>query len=694
MTNSSITGAVADLLFNRELSWIRFNARVLHEALDERTPLLERLKFLAIFSSNLDEFFMVRVAVIKQQIEAGVTTLTPDGLTPQAQLAQIHTHLRPLIAQQHQCFTDVLCPRLATEGIHICHYPDLEAEQQAFLESYFRTRIFPVLTPLAVDPGHPFPYISNLSLSLAVEVYDPLSDQEHFARIKVPPILPRFVQVGTSPVYVPLEQVIAHNLDVLFEGMVIRRYYPFRLTRDADLAIEEEEAADLLEAIQQELRKRRIGGSAVRLEVVANTPHGIITKLQQELGLADDDVYYIDGLLNLKDLMSFMAIPRPDLKDERWPSALPPELTGNDEASVSIFDQIKEQGTILLHHPYHSFSRSVLRFIEEAADDPQVLSIKQTLYRTSGDSPIVGALIRAAENGKQVAVLVELKARFDEENNILWAKKLEKAGVHVVYGLVGLKTHAKTVLVVRQENAHLQSYVHIGTGNYNPKTARLYTDIGILSCDQDLAADLIDLFNFLTGYARQRGFRQILVAPTTLRSRFVELIRREIAHHQATGNGHIIAKMNSLVDPKLIEAVYEAGRAGVKVELIIRGMCCLKPGIPGESDNVRVISIIGRLLEHARIFYFANGGEPEFYIGSADWMTRNMDRRVEVVSPVRDRQSQQELWQILQIMLADNRQAWELAADGTYSQRHPTESEASQPSQYRLSARARGLDVD
>lgn len=678
---------------NRELSWLEFNNRVLHEACDPRTPLLERLKFLAIFSSNLDEFFMVRVAALKQQVEAKVSKLTPDGRTPQQQLDDIRLHLIPKVTQQHQHFEQIIRPLLASHGIHILDYINLTQKQRTYLDNYFEDQIFPVLTPLAVDPSHPFPYISNLSLNLAVLVKNPDTEEEFFARVKVPNVLPRFLPLppelgiqmeNGQPAYwtgVPLEQAIAHNLDSLFPGMNIQEYHPFRITRDADLALEEDEADDLLLAIEQELRKRRIGGNPVRIEIQSHTPEPVRTRLLQDLDLAENDVYEADGLLGLRDLMYFMALPLPELKDPPRQSVVPMRLQRLREPSLDsdaleleegkdFFSVIREKD-LFVHHPYQSFSATVVRFITHAAHDPNVLAIKMTLYRTSGDSPIVNALIAAAENGKQVSVLVELKARFDEENNIYWARRLERVGVHVVYGLVGLKTHCKTVMVVRREKDRMRRYVHIGTGNYNPKTARLYTDLGLFSCREELGADITDLFNFLTGYSRQKSYRELLVAPVNMRDRFLELIRREITNVQKGLSGRIVAKMNSLVDPKIITTLYEAARAGVKIDLIIRGICCLRPGLPELSENIRVISIIGRFLEHSRVYYFYNNGQEEIYIGSADWMSRNLDRRVEVITPIKDHDIAKDLQEILGIMLADNRQAWDLQGDGTYIQRHP-----------------------
>ena len=670
---------------NREISWLEFNNRVLHEATDPRTPLLERLKFMAIFSSNLDEFFMVRVAALKQQVAAQVRKLTSDGRTPREQLDVINQRLLPMLVEQHQHFEKVLRPQLAREGIYLLDYMDLNQEQRTYLQNYFEEQIFPVLTPLAVDPGHPFPHISNLSLNLAVVVKDPETGEELFARVKVPQVLPRFVPLPEDlrqrqrrqlAVWtgVPLEQVIAHNLESLFPGMNIQEYHPFRISRNADLAVEEDEADDLLLAIEQELRKRRLGGSAVRLEIQVTTPDTVRGMLMQELELKDSDVYEVEGLLGLKDLMSFMELPLPELKDPVWTPQVPPRLrSASGEEDVEDLFSVIRSSDLLVHHPYHAFSATVLRFITEAANDPQVLAIKMTLYRTSGDSPIANALISAAENGKQVAVLVELKARFDEKNNISWARKLEQAGVHVVYGLVGLKTHTKVVLVVRREEGRIRRYVHVGTGNYNPKTAKIYTDLGLLSCRDDLGADLTDLFNYLTGYSRQRSYRKLMVAPVNLRDRFIGLIRREIEHCCNGYSGRIVAKMNALVDPQIIATLYEASQAGVQIDLIVRGMCCLRPGIEGISENIRVISIVGRYLEHSRIYYFHNRGQEEVYIGSADWMTRNLDRRVEAIVPVEDPEIVQDLQEILGVMLADNRQAWDLQPDGQYIQRHPAE---------------------
>lgn len=677
---------------NRELSWLEFNNRVLYEACDPRTPLLERLKFLAIFSSNLDEFFMVRVAGLKQQVEATVNLLTTDGRTPQKQLDDIRLHLHPQLKKQNTEFQEVLQPLLRQQGICILDYIELNQQQRNYLDNYFQEQIFPVLTPLAVDPSHPFPHISNLSLNLAVVVKNPDTEEEFFARVKVPQVLPRFLPLppelrtednGKTANWsgIPLEQAIAHNLESLFPGMSIQEYHPFRITRDVDLELEEDEAEDLLLAIEQELRKRRMGGTPVRLEIRSQTPESIRSRLLQDLGLTENDIYEVDGLLGLRDLMYFLLLPLPDLKDPPRQSVVPSRLQRLKEPCINpdvpepedgkdFFSVIREKD-LLVHHPYQSFSGTVVRFITSAAHDPNVLAMKMTLYRTSGDSPIVNALIAAAENGKQVSVLVELKARFDEENNIYWARRLERVGVHVVYGLVGLKTHSKIVLVVRREKDKMRRYVHIGTGNYNPKTARLYTDLGLFSCREELGADLTDVFNFLTGYSRQKSYREIIVAPVNMRDRFLELIKREIENVQNGFSGRIVAKMNALVDPQIISALYEASRAGVQIDLIIRGICCLRPGLLNLSHNIRVISIIGRFLEHSRIYYFYNNNQEEIYIGSADWMRRNLDRRVEVITPIKDQEIAKDLQEILGIMLADNRHAWELQPDGNYIQRCP-----------------------
>ena len=674
--------------FNRELSWVAFNKRVLNEGIDPRTPLLERAKFFAIFSTNLDEFFMVRVARVKKKFSEQLDIVSDDGLSPDKQLKVIRDALVPLVKMQHDFFENTLRPELHKHKVKLLDYKDIDKKHQRYLKTYFQEKLFPVLTPLAVDPAHPFPYISNLSLNLVVIVRDRETGEQNFARVKVPNVLPRFVKIPetNAHTFVTLEQVIAHNLEALFPGMEILNYYPFRITRDAELDIEEEEADDLISALQEELRKQKFG-SVVRMEIASDVPLEIRKKLVEQLSITEADVYDIPGLIGLGDLMAIAFLPMPEHQDKPWKSVTHPRLRKAAEEE-NIFDIIR-QGDFLVHHPYQSFTTTVQRFIEEAASDAHVLAIKQTLYRTSGDSPIVHALIRAAENGKQVAVLVELKARFDEANNILWAKKLENAGVHVVYGLKNLKTHTKTALVVRQEGDRLVRYVHIGTGNYNPKTARFYSDLGIFSCCDDLGADLTDLFNYLTGYSRQREYRKLLVAPVNMREKFLQLIQREIENQKQGYPSYIIAKMNSLVDPEIISALYEASQIGVNIDLIIRGICCIRPKVKGLSDRIRVISVIGRFLEHSRIFYFSNLGKEQVYIGSADWMPRNLDARVEVITPIEDISLVKELKQILEIVIADNRQAWDLRSDGTYVQRSPKDGEPEMSSQKHFMSQGR-----
>ena len=680
-----------DLYINRELSWIAFNERVLIQALDERTPLLEQAKFSAIFSNNLDEFFMVRVASLKAQVEAGINKRSEDGLTPVEQLQAIRENLAPLLRRQQEHYRTRLKQQLHDHGAHLLDYEQLNQRQRLWVDNYFQTAIFPVLTPLAVDPAHPFPFVSNLSLNVAALIRDPETGQSLLARVKVPQtILPRFVAIPTDlaaakdrPVHtaVPLEQVVAFNLGLLFPGMSIEGHYFFRVTRDADLELRDLEADDLMIAIEQGLRKRRMGGEVVRLEVADEMPHDMVEMLLDGMSVEENDLYRVDGPLGLDDLFGLMGIPLAKLKDESH-SGMTPAILGRAQRSMledgsikeeefeSIFSVVRRRD-VLLHHPYDLFSTSVEEFINQAADDPLVMGIKMTLYRTSKDSPIIAALIRAAENGKQVMALVELKARFDEDNNIQWAKQLESSGVHVVYGVLGLKTHTKIVLVVRKEKERLRSYVHIGTGNYNSKTSRLYTDLGLLSARPELGQDLVELFNYLTGFSKQQEFRKLLVAPVSLRKGMENLIRREIKHARNGNGGHIKAKMNSLVDPQIISLLYEASQAGVTIELIIRGMCCLYPGREGVSDNISVVSIIGRFLEHSRIFWFANGDEPEVYIGSADWMPRNLDRRVEAVTPIDEPALREQLERLLQLYLDDNRGSFDMQEDGSFRQRHP-----------------------
>jgi polyphosphate kinase len=673
---------------NRELSTLDYFSRVLAIAEDQSVPLLERAKFLAIFQGLVDEFFEVRVAGLKDQLAAGLTGTDPAGLSPGDQVRAIHRETRCLVERRVRAFVDQVVPELDEHGIRLSSWDSLQDEERAYIEEVFEQRIFPVLTPLAVDPGHPFPYISNLSLNLAVIVGDPVTGERRFARVKVPPLLPGFVVTPDGERYVPLDHVIAAHLSALFPGMIIESHHAFRVTRNADLTLEEDEADDLLEAVEMELRRRRFG-RAVRLETDEAMTEEVRELLCRELDLAADDVYPIKGPLDLAGLWAVHSLDRPDLKDEPFAPVTPPRLAGVDDEPVDIFAAIR-QGDILLHHPYDSFATSVEEFIKQATRDPKVLAIKQTLYRTSGDSPIVKSLIRAAERGTQVAALVELKARGDEAANVAWAKQLERAGVHVVYGLIGLKTHSKTALVVRQEDDGIRRYCHIGTGNYNSQTARLYEDLGLLTVDPEVGADLTDLFNSITGYSRRTEYRRILVAPLSLRAAMVARIERE-AHRGS--DGVLIFKMNNLVDPGIIDALYAAGQAGVHVTLIIRGICCLRPGVPGLSENIVVRSIVGRWLEHSRIYFFGQDGENgpaggeapgsggddgdasivdsmpvggEYYIGSADMMPRNLDRRVEVIVPVIDGDARQRLRLILAVELADDALAWELRGDGTW----------------------------
>lgn len=661
------------VLFNRELSLLEFHRRVLEEALDPTQPLLERLKFLSIFSSNLDEFFMIRVSGLKERLDHELEP-SPDGMMPAEQLKAIREQLLPMVAEQMRCLREDILPQLNSHDILLTPYGSLSEDERQALDSYFMKHVFPVLTPQAVDPAHPFPYISNLSLNLGLMV-EPIREhgitqsltgkvEPRFVRIKIPPVVPRLVPVGEGgSKFTYLEELIAANVGTLFPRMRPGKCHTFRVTRDADLEIRDDEAADLLETVEKTLRKRRFG-TAVRLEVSSTMPREMVDYLIGSLGLTHEDVYAIDGPLNVSDLMALYQLERPELKDKPIRVTVPAPLR-NIKGGDSIFEVIKRQD-VLLHHPYNSYT-TVTDFIHTAAQDPHVLAIKICLYRTGPNSPIPQSLIEASERGKQVTALIELKARFDEEHNIEWAKRLEEAGVHVVYGLLGLKTHCKVVLVVRRENQSLQCYVHIATGNYNPTTSSTYTDFGLLTADEELGADATDLFNFLTGYSRQKEYRRMLVAPVNLRERMLALIERETAHAKAGRPAQIIAKINRLADSQIIRALYEASQAGVPIDLIVRGICMLRPGVPDLSETIRVRSIVGRFLEHSRVFYFANGGEEEVYIGSADWMLRNLDRRVEVVTPIHDSRLKKYLKDIvLAAYLRDNVKARVLKPDGTY----------------------------
>ncbi|MCW2599077.1 MAG: putative polyphosphate kinase [Frankiales bacterium] len=654
---------------NRELSWLEFNQRVLALSQDPSSPLLERTKFLAIFATNLDEFFMVRVAGLIRRLETGLGLRSADGLGTRQQLEIIRHKARDLAQEHARTFLDEVRPALAEAGIEILTWADLPAVEQLRLHGWFRDRVFPVLTPLAVDPAHPFPYISGLSLNLAVLVRDPQTGVERFARVKVPDNVGRFVEVRGGPTgsarYLPLEQLIGVHLQQLFPGLEVLAHHEFRVTRNADLEVEEDRDEDLLQALERELSRRRFG-PVVRLEVGEHMDPHVLDLLVRELDVTLDDVVAVPGLLALSSLHELSAVDRPELKDDPFVPATHPRLV-DGEQPADMFAALRE-GDILVHHPYDSFSTSVQRFLEQAAADPLVLAIKQTLYRTSGDSPIVDALIDAAEAGKQVVVVIEITARFDEQANIRWARKLERAGCHVVYGLLGLKTHCKAALVVRQESGGLRRYCHLGTGNYHPRTARLYEDLGLFSADQELGADLTDLFNALTGYSNQTEYRDLLVAPHSVRSGLIDQIRREAEHARAGRPAGIRIKANSVVDEEIIDALYDASQAGVPIEVVVRGICALRPGAPGLSETIRVRSILGRFLEHSRVMSFENGGEPEFWLGSADLMHRNLDRRVETLVRVKDAAVKERLSAMLDRLIADDVRRWDLDVDGNWHQ--------------------------
>jgi polyphosphate kinase len=666
-----------DRFLNRELSWLDFNARVLALAEDPETPLLERAKFLAIFASNLDEFYMVRVAGLKRRLNAGLPMRGGDRSSLRNQLEMITERAADLVTRHAACFAEEVRPKLSAEGIELVSWGELDAPERERLRTYFREQVFPVLTPLAVDPAHPFPYISSRSLNLAVALRDPEGgSSELFARIKVPNNVPRFVTVqndSRGARFLPVEELIAVHLDQLFSGMQVLEWHLFRVTRNAELEVDEDRDEDLLQALERELAQRRFG-PPVRLEVAASISDHVLDLLARELDMDSEDVLRVPGLLDLSALWQvFGECDRDDLKDRPFVPATHPQLA-DGEVPRSVFNRLRECD-ILVHHPYHSFSTSVQRFIEQAAADPNVLAIKQTLYRTSGDSPIVDALVDAAAAGKQVVVLVEVKARFDEVANIGWARTLERAGCHVVYGLVGLKTHCKTSLVVRQEGNQIKRYCHIGTGNYHPKTARLYEDFGMLTADPEVGADVTDLFNVLTGYSRQTAFRRLLVAPHGVRKGLVERIEEQAEIARAGGEALVQFKVNSLVDEETCDALYRASQAGVKVDLVIRGMCALRPGVPGLSDNIRVRSIVGRFLEHSRVFRFGAGDDAEYWIGSADLMHRNLDRRVEALVRVTLPSAQEDLRNVLELSMRDETEGWDLAGDGSWHRRpaNPTD---------------------
>lgn len=659
----------ASQFLNRDLSWLEFNRRVLYEAIDERTPLLERVRFLGIFTSNLDEYFMKRTASLREQAARGAISRSIDGQTPAQVFAAIRQSVRPMLALQSQVYLEKILPRLAENGIHLLKWEELTEGERETADRYFDANVFPVLTPLAVDPGAPFPFISNLSTSLGVILHHPDRGENLFARVKVPEALPKWIAVSSASSgnrFVALHELIRHNLSDLFPDMAVVDVMLFRLTRNADIERDEEDAEDLRELMQEELKQRRFG-KVVRLEHGPQPNGWIIEFLMSELELTDDDVYEHQAELDYDDLRVIADLNIPRLRYEPWTPVIPPRLVDED---TDIFAIIRN-GDILVHHPYESFTASVERFINTAAADPRVLALKMTMYRTSEASPFVNALVRAAEAGKQVACLIELKARFDEERNLHIAAALEKAGVHVLYGIVGLKTHSKTTLVVREDADQIRCYAHIGTGNYHAQTAKLYTDLGLLTCDPDITRDVVELFHYLTGRSLKRNYRRLLVAPVNMRDRILELIERETAHARAGRPAHIIAKMNALEERKVCRALYEASCAGVKIELIVRGFCTLRPGVEGLSENITVRSVIGRFLEHSRIFYYRNAVpdpvDGEFFIGSADWMYRNLQARVEAVTPILRRPLRERLWLILQTLLNDRRQAWSMDGDGRYT---------------------------
>jgi polyphosphate kinase len=662
-----ITENPRERLVDRELSWLSFNERVLELAEDKNNPLLERCRFLAIFSSNLDDFFMIRVASLKRKIETGITKTNSAGYTPTQAMAEVAKKTQELIERQTRCFHEDIAPKLSSAGIEISTWDALAEDEKNYVNKIFTDRIFPVLTPLAVDPSHPFPYISGLSLNLAVLVKRPDTNEELFARVKVPQSLPRFIQTQDLAVgkFIALENVIIANLDQLFPGMEIEDYYTFRLTRNADLELEEEESENLLESMEQELLRRKFG-PPVRLEVDSDIKANLLKRLKDELSIKEHDISRYQEPLDLTGLNRIADLDRPELKFAPFRNQVAQELRDVDLESNDDFFTAIRRNEILLHHPYDSFNSSVVRFIEAAATDPHVLAIKQTLYRTSGDSPIVNALIEAAEAGKQVLAVIEIRARFDEQANVRWARKLEDVGVHVVYGLVGFKTHAKLSLVVREENGVVRRYCHVGTGNYNPKTARMYEDLGLLSADSDLGEDLNKLFNQLSGFAPHSEYKRLLVAPRTIRSGLLERIEREIENKKLGRPAFVRFKLNSILDEEFVEAFYRASIAGVQIDLIVRGICAVRAGIPGISENIRVRSVLGRFLEHSRIFHFANGGDDEIYIGSADLMDRNLNRRVESLVRIIKPEQKQQLIEVVDQYLDEKTARWEMLPNGNW----------------------------
>jgi len=669
----------ADVFINRELSWIEFNKRVLLTGMEKEYKILDKVKFCSIFSNNLDEFFMVRVASLKAQVEAGITKKSIDGLSPKEQLAKINKEVKKLTTLQENYVNSELKTELQKEGVILKKYKELSDNQKNWCDNFFTSSIFPLLTPLVVDPAHPFPFISNLSLNLAALIKDREDSKNQFVRIKIPTKnINRFIQIPNEMIesenkishfFITVEDLIGNNINSLFNGMECINYSFFRVTRDADLELKELEADDLLMAVEQSLQKRRLGGDVVRLEVESDIPKNILKLLIESISIQKEYIYFSKSLLGLDDLNQLIKINRDDLKENLLIGKTHPKLKILDSPTNKNFDsifKILQKKNILLHHPYDLFKTSVEEFINKAADDPLVMAIKITLYRVSKDSPIIAALMRAAENGKEVMTLVELKARFDEDNNIQWAKQLEQAGIHVVYGIIGFKTHTKIALIVRKEKGRLRNYFHIGTGNYNSNTSRFYTDLGLLSTDPEIASDLVELFNYLSGFSKQKRFQKLLVSPSSMREKFTYLIKREIKNAKEGKKAEIIAKMNSLVDPEIIELLYLASEAGVKISLIVRGICCLYPQRKNLSENIRVISIIGHFLEHSRIFWFSNNDKNEAFIGSADWMRRNLDRRIEAITPIEDEELKFQIYSLLQTYLKDDYFSWIMKADGYY----------------------------
>lgn len=663
---------------NRDISWLHFNRRVLQEAADKRNPLLERLRFLIIFSTNLDEFVMKRIGYLKHQITSGMNHRSVDGQSAEEQLTKIRKHINEDLETQKSIYLNLVV-ELQRHDIFIYDYEDLHGEDQDYLKSYFKRKVFPVLTPLSVDPGHPFPFISNLSYSLGIILKNPQTETILFSRVKIPQVIPGLISLPKSDGdkkfrFVTTVTLVRSNLPMLYPGMEIQNTVPFRVSRNADVDHREDEAQDLLILVEEGIKERRLA-DCVRLEIHKDTDHNIMNFLKDSLEILDDDIYLMDFPIDFGILKSIVDLDLPNLKFKPWSPIIPKQFF----ESSNIFNLIR-QGDILLHHPYDSFSGTVERFISQAAEDPNVLTIKMTLYRTGDNSPFIRSLIKAAEKGKQVVCLVELKARFDEQRNIVWAQKLEDAGVHVVYGILGLKTHTKTTLIIRQEaDGEIMSYAHIGTGNYHSQTSNLYTDLGLLTCNKKICEEIVEVFNYLTGSSLKTDYNEILVAPINMKSRFIAKIQQEIKNKKAGKPARIIAKMNSMEDEVMTEALYEASRAGIQITLIVRGFCSLKPGIKGLSENIQVISVIGRFLEHSRIFYFANGSdnpvEGEYFVGSADWMHRNLHNRVELITPIFDLKLREKLWEFLDIMLKDNRQAWYLNENGTYTQKVPADGE-------------------